>query len=290
MRAFPWRLLPLHLLFSSSSFFLTVHSIPPGETHTAHLSPNPRNTLLDNLDLCSNYAVCASNGHRYWTTLLDTISQTPPNADRDDAAAFQEWYETDTVPLGSYGKGVRQDLVNHGVQWENMVLYATTSKDAATGDFSFDSAYGNIVDPIQGVIVAIENFRHLDDSAAQLPWSEIMYQTWRTVARPTTAASLSTFRYSIQNKVDNAQTQKILTLAYARMGYPAPAQGDATWRGWTAEHEGTRNWFWALLGTDNCKGTVWLLKDHAVEARGKVVREIWTRWPGVYPDIWMNIG
>ncbi|KAL8758735.1 MAG: hypothetical protein Q9199_001264 [Rusavskia elegans] len=284
----PWTTVPLLL----SSIFLTVHSAPApapaGEIHTAHLPSNPRNILNDNIDVCLNYAVCSSNGHGYWITLLDTISDPQSHPDRSGGRElFETGYETDIVPLGSYGKGIRDDLTNHGINWEGMLLFASTSKDKETGDLSFDSAYGNIVDPIQGVIIAIENFRHLDESAIQLPWSEIMYQTWRTVAKPT--ASLSALRYSIQHKVDNPQTQEILNLAYFNMGYPATANGDAEWRRWTAERE-TENWFFALLGTDNCKGTMWLLNDHAVEAGGKVVREIWTRWPGVYPDIWMTVG
>ncbi|KAL8673071.1 MAG: hypothetical protein Q9168_002494 [Polycauliona sp. 1 TL-2023] len=275
--------------FHSFIFLPTVYSTPVGGTH--HLSPNPLNILNDNIDLCSNYATCAANGYNSWTTLHQTITQNL--ADRASSFAdFQEWYETDTVPLGSYGKTIRQDLTNHGIPWQKMVLYASTSRDAETAELSVDSAYGNIIDPIQGVIVAIENWRHLDESALQLPWSEIIYLTWRYIAAahsPTTKTSLATLRYSVQNNVDNDDTRRILRLMYAQMGFAAPGTGDAVWRAWTPESVKTRNWFLALSGTDNCKGTVWLLRDHAVEARGKAVRVIWTRWADFYPDIWMDI-
>ena len=94
-----------------------------------------------------------------------------------------------------------------------MVLYASTSKDAE-GELAIDSAYGNIVDPVQGIVIAIENFRQYDTSVVQLPWSEIVYNTWTHVARPT-PAGLRTLRYSVQHNVENEPTKRVLRLMYA---------------------------------------------------------------------------
>ncbi|KAL8840190.1 MAG: hypothetical protein Q9176_004038 [Flavoplaca citrina] len=274
--------LSLLSLFLKTTFAKPVPPILPPPSY-------PSNTLNDAIDTCPTYAACSANGQSSYTTLLHLTSQTPPPPDRPSTfPAFQQWYETDTVPLGPYGRRIRQDLANHGLDWQSMVLYASTSKDA-DGELAIDSAYGNIVDPVQGIVIAIENFRQFDTSVVQLPWSEIVYNTWTHVARPT-PAGLATLRYSVQHNVDNEPTKRILRLMYAEMGFPAPGTGDGEWRAWTREREETRNWFWALLGTDTCKGTMWLLRDHHVEAGGKVVRTVWTRWAGVYPDIWMDVG
>ncbi|KAI4136518.1 MAG: hypothetical protein L6R39_007749 [Caloplaca ligustica] len=257
---------------------------PTGPTagNTVQLLQHPGNVQTDP-DTCPDYKTCSVNGYKLWTMLQTTISQPHPVDRTDGTELFKTWYETDTVPLGKHGASIRPDLQSHGVDYTKMALYASTSKDPETGEVAIESAYGNIIDPVQGVIIAIENTADFDENR-KLHWSEIVYQTWTQLAKPTPAANLSTLRYSIQNKVDNPPAQAIIALAHTTMGYPPPKTGDAVWHRWTRAE--TPNWFYALLGTDNCKGTIWLLNDHAAEAEKKVVTEIWTRWPGTYPDIW----
>ncbi|KAI4184774.1 MAG: hypothetical protein LQ346_006045 [Caloplaca aetnensis] len=264
-----WIIIPLLLL----SPFLSTQALPP---------PNDNLQLTTTPDTCPDYKTCSIAGRRYWLALQATIAQPHPTDRTDGKPLFDTYYETDALPLGPHGRTIRPDLERHGVDATKMTLYASTSKDPATGEVAFESAYGNIIDPVQGVIVAIENTSDFDEGK-KLQWSEIVYQTWRR-AMPAPEANLSTLRYSIQNKVDNPPAQAIIKLAYSRMGYPETGTGDVEWRRWTLAE--TPNWFYALLGTDNCKGTMWLLRDHAAEAGKKVVTEIWTRWPGFYPDIW----
>ncbi|KAL8711875.1 MAG: hypothetical protein Q9220_003819 [cf. Caloplaca sp. 1 TL-2023] len=293
---------------------------------TAHWASTPYNTLNDPSP-CPDYKTCSTLGHRYVLTLLSTLSSHPPPPDRTSGAPiFSTQYLTESIPLGSYGKDIRPDLLSHGLDYARMTLWASTSRDPSSGKVSDDAAYGNIIDTAQGIIIAIENNRDLDahrrvpDSDEDpedfdddemmegegLPWSEIIYQTWHTHARPLEDAAfaqrkpgyvgrpsgdLLDFKYSVQHRVENPQTQSIIKLAYQSNGFPLRSSagqggeegGDEEWRKWT--QEGTPNWYFALLGTDNCKGTVWLLNDHAGECGGKAVREVWTRWEGVYPDI-----
>lgn len=77
------------------------------------------------------------------------------------------------------------------------------------------------------------------------------------------------------------------------------------WRKWTlAEHEVANNlnpqlqeskadpikfFFYAFLGTDNVKGTVYLLNDHPVALGKKIITEIWTRATPHF-DMWINLG
>ena len=87
----------------------------------------------------------------------------------------------------------------------------------------------------------------------------------------------------VQHIVTNEGTQAVLRTLYANKGYSI-GQGEREWKKWTEGEE--HYWFFAILGTDNVRGTVWLLRDHAVEMGRKVVTEVWTRWDGKYPDIW----
>ncbi|KAL8716942.1 MAG: hypothetical protein Q9225_005768, partial [Loekoesia sp. 1 TL-2023] len=250
----------------------------PVDDIAAQWARTPWNHQNDD-DVCPDYKTCSSNGRKYWETLQNTISQVSPTDRTDGKPLFDTLYESETIPLGKYGEGIRPDLQNHGLDYSKMTLWASSSKDPETGEVAIDAAYGNILDTANGVIIAVENFREFDehrkspDSDAGsdaggskqhegLPWSEIMYQTWQRTRAIEDAyaaqkkpgwlpgADLSTFKYSIQHKIDNPQTQKIINLAYRSMGYPATGKGDKTWRRWTMEQE-TRNWFFALLGTDN---------------------------------------
>ena len=95
-------------------------------------------------------------------------------------------------------------------------------------------------------------------------------------------STLSTLTHSFQHDIVNVDTQRILELMYTNSDYPA--RRDWQWRTWT--EAATPNWFHALLGTDNCKGTVFLLTQHATEAGKREITEIRTWWDGDWPYIW----
>ncbi|KAL9598389.1 MAG: hypothetical protein Q9179_003936 [Wetmoreana sp. 5 TL-2023] len=245
-------------------------------------------------DACQSYAKCGASGNNYWQNLLSTIKQAQP-VDRihtknpPDEDVFNADYHAEGQHIEEFGKGVRADLNAKGLDLSKMGLWAIWTVNATTGKDD-DTAYLNIFDTANGVILAIENWRDRD-SRKTLPWSEIMYQNWKQAEEAENydvvygypaGHDISSLKYSIQNHVANKHAKRIIELAHKTMGYPLNGD-DPTWRKWTDED--TPNWFRALLGTDNCKGTVWLLTDHAAEIGKKKVTEIWTRWNVPYPDI-----
>ncbi|KAL8715212.1 MAG: hypothetical protein Q9220_001170 [cf. Caloplaca sp. 1 TL-2023] len=249
----------------------------------------------DTNEACLDYKTCDSKGLQYWNWLQGNLSSPNPVDRIDGKATYEESYLSDSSVMGpKFASDIRQDLLNHGLPNLDDPAYtywSTSSIDPATGVESEYVAYKNIINARDGVLIALVNYRS-EDEANTLPWSEIMYQAWQESKsydeqRNAQSGTLSTLQHVVRSSVSNEQTQTILKLMYANSGYPAISTGDTTWRKWT--EEATPNWFFALLGTDNCKGVLFLLTQHAVEAGKKEVTEIWTRWPGAYPDIWYVI-
>ncbi|KAI4149595.1 MAG: hypothetical protein L6R39_002466 [Caloplaca ligustica] len=211
-----------------------------------------------------HYKTCDSRRYRYWNWLQGNISSANPVDRTDGKTTYDDFYISDSLLVRQDGfKDIRQDLLNHGLPDLNDATYTywfTSSKDPDTGEETEEPAYKNIFNTHNGVLIAVANFRENDEADNSL--------------------------YSIQKTVVNEQTTAVLQLAYTKMGYSLRG-GDKTWQKWTEED--TPNWFFALLGTDNCKGTLFLLNQHLVEAGKKEIVEIWTRWDNYYPDIWITI-
>ncbi|KAL9018011.1 MAG: hypothetical protein Q9185_004680 [Variospora sp. 1 TL-2023] len=251
-------------------------------------------------DVCRDHFACGAKGLQYWKWLQGNITSKDLVDKTGGKAIYDQSYITDTTYIDdTQAPSIRHDLLNHHLPDLRDPAYTywfTSSRNPATGIETEEAAYKNIFNTADGVLIALYNFRDEDD-AKTLPWSEIMYQVWqqsrahdnerhaKSGLRP--GASLSTLQHSIQATVTNDQTLEILEEMYTRMRYPPIRQGDTKWREWTKE--ATPHWFFALLGTDNCKGTVFLLIQHGVEAGRKEIPEIWTRWDKFYPDIWMVI-
>ncbi|KAL8798187.1 MAG: hypothetical protein Q9182_006879 [Xanthomendoza sp. 2 TL-2023] len=279
----------LYRLLSTFSLLpLLTTALPPSDPHT--LLFDNSNTVNPS-ESCTNFETCSTLGIVLWRKLQLTISRPSPQDRTDGKPIFDKYYNTDIVPLANYGENIRADLQRHDIDLQRMTLYASASQNPTTGEKAMEPAYGNIIDVDQGVIIGIQNHNGFDNER-KLNLSEILYQTWRRAMRSRADKNLSRLRYSIQPRVDNEAAQALITMAYKKVGYPPVGRdkkGDAVWRKWTAKD--TPKWFFALLGTDNCKTTMFLLDQHAAEVGKKVVTEIWTRWKGDgLPDIWMNIG
>ncbi|KAL8677705.1 MAG: hypothetical protein Q9186_005889 [Xanthomendoza sp. 1 TL-2023] len=153
-------------------------------------------------------------------------------------------------------------------------------------------AYYDMFDTSGGVIVAHGNQR-LWDSQKALPWSEIMYQTWPLAAQKANKLAagknhppggpISNLRSVVQHVIHNKGTQTVMKAAYEANGFDPGYDGPEEWRKWTEEDN--KPFFFAFLGTDNVKGTIWLLNDHANEIGRKEISVIWTRWHLGNPDI-----
>ncbi|KAL8768912.1 MAG: hypothetical protein Q9209_004967 [Squamulea sp. 1 TL-2023] len=167
-----------------------------------------------------------------------------------------------------------------------MDYWAVYSKNPETQAVDEEPAYYNIFDTKNGVIIADANWRN-DDSQKTLQWSELMYQTW-ALANVTAIAHaaagkgggpggpISNLRSVVRAIVTNKGTRGAFEAAYKANGLVPGQDGPDDWQQWTEYSH--RNFFWDMLGTDNIKGVIWLLNDHAAEIGKKEITKIWSRW------------
>ncbi|KAI4088964.1 MAG: hypothetical protein LQ344_005716 [Seirophora lacunosa] len=234
---------------------------------------------------CSSCIDCFISGEKYWNTLQRTLGQKDL-VDRNDIAKFRQYYgvEPSEEPF-DLGR-IQQDLLNHHFDAKLLTGWATLSKSQRTGELDKPfGAYENEFDTRNGIIVANSNDRRWD-SQKQLPWSELMYQTWQTVSAIQGGGPISTLRTVVRKQVTNLGTQAVLNALY-KLNQPEIKRGDPKWYRWSGAEQPL--FFLALLGTDNVKGVLWLLNDHAREMGRKEISEIWTRWGEQDPDIWIEL-
>ncbi|KAL8645190.1 MAG: hypothetical protein Q9210_006851 [Variospora velana] len=148
-----------------------------GSGRTAHLPDQPGNVQNDD-HVRPSEGTCRSAGVRYWKTLRDTLANSTHDDRADGKALYDAYYQSETIPLSNYGSGVRPNLQALGLDWQKTTLWASTSKDPKTGEEAFGSAYVNILDTANGIMIAVENTSDYDESR-KLNWSETIYQTWR---------------------------------------------------------------------------------------------------------------
>ncbi len=193
-------------------------------------------------------------------------------------------------------RNIRPELERRGFEWEWTEAFATFSVNPETGKETEDTAYRNMFHTSKGLIVALENFRRLDEQKT-LPFSEIIYHTWpfaqqyaentKGIRGRPGGGPISTLQAMVQVAVQNEETRAVIKTIWDKKGWYWN-EGDPTWYRFTLAESPL--WFYALLGTVNVKGTVFLLKDHAAEIGKKTITTIWVRWPQVDPDIWIDIG
>ncbi|KAL8657712.1 MAG: hypothetical protein Q9226_001635 [Calogaya cf. arnoldii] len=261
------------------------------------IKPRVDDNTQDN-EICLAYDTCSEKGYGYWNKLHTTLYQSQQGqiVDRNDSALFQSHYFTryyDSEPLE---RELHQPLRDRDVDptmpmdtWLSFGLNPMTQKRDK------QPAYYNIFDTHNGFIIA-DNNNHKGDSQKALPWSELMYQTWKHAAQKANQLTgsdhppggpISNLRGVVQHFIINKGTQQVLMAAYRAKGWEPGYDGEYQWRKFTEEDAGSKNYFfYALLGTDNVKGTVWLLNDHANEIGRKEISAIYTNWHMGNPDIW----
>lgn len=243
--------------------------------------------------ICDDFESCGEKGLKYWNILFTTITQSNPVDRTDGLDIFQQHYLAKPV-MYEDDPAFRQDFINHGINDNYFQQWTIDSIDQDTGDANRDDSYTNAINTVDGVLIAIANWKEDDSAEIQLPWSELMYNTWKLSqnqqddlhdkdpsAPP--GGPISNIRVVIQHTVTNPETLSVLKTMYTANRY-SMNQGDVTWRLWSEET--TRYFFYAILGTPNVRGTLWLLNDHAAEIGGKIPKHVYTRWNGDHPDIW----
>ncbi|KAL8662019.1 MAG: hypothetical protein Q9202_005073 [Teloschistes flavicans] len=250
---------------------------------------------------CDSYEKCGAKGLQIWNILHSNLSSATPYVREDTSATFNMYYQAEPQPYQVEDYEMKQDFENHHFDTKHLDLWTTVSKDPAVPSLVEDiddPPYKNVFDTNQGVIIADANFRYLDTNQ-KLPWSEIIYNLWKLSIEeadhqhsldPThpPGGPIANLKYIIQHMVVNLESQTILELAYQRNAYiynDGSAEA-ARWWPWSEEDTDTRYWFYALLGTENVKGALWLLNDHSLEMGRKEITKIWTRWTVFAPDFW----
>ena len=280
---------------------------PPGTAPPANrssgISFGNRQFDDDDDDVCHNSHTCKDRGKRYWDQLIATVSQPNPIDRTDGPEKFREYYRTQIAMLGDRIEQLDDDLENHGFETRNIRGWATFSMNPHTGEETVDTAYRNLFYTFKGLIIAAENFRDADEQK-KLPWSELMYMTWKSAEQRANlwhdrdpvhhpgGGPISTLQTVVSAKCVNEETQAVIKEIWDAQGLEWNT-GDPMWYKYTLGElaaAGRADWFYALVGTDNVKGAVWLLNDHAAEIGRKIITEIWVRWTWVDPDIWINIG
>ncbi|KAL8954435.1 MAG: hypothetical protein Q9193_007248, partial [Seirophora villosa] len=229
-----------------------------------------------------------------------TSLQLDKPVDRSDGKTlFDQYYRPEYDLTQEADLELQSGFADRGMKYDHVDLWDTLPRGGPPSRFP---AYANEFDTANGVIIAQANFKQFD-SQKKLEWSELMYQTWphaqmkadelhrRDVANkkdpPHPAGGpIANLRAIVQHSALPRGTRAVITAAYnanKNKGYSI-GRGDETWRKWTEVE--TRDFFYALVGTDSVKSTIWLLKDHAAELRKKTIVAIWTKWPGLSPDLW----
>ena len=249
---------------------------------------------------CQDYKTCSSKGIRDWQDLLNIVAQANPVDKASTQTVFDDGYGCEFMSMsGDPVPSIRGDLENHGFDWDWMETFGVFSKNPETGEETESTAYINLFYTSKGLIVADENYRDRDEQKT-LHWSELMYHAWqvakdyddqgKTANQPPGhpgGGAISTLQTVVRVSVQNPQAKAVIkTIRDAKQDW---LPGDETWHKFTTAPD-TLNWFYALLGIVNVQSVVWLLRDHAAEIGKKVITEIWIRWDGVDPDIWINIG
>ncbi len=252
-------------------------------------------------DPCQQYSLCGSRGFTYWQDLTKTLGIPHPMDKPDDFEIYKNWYRYTLVDHSGGGQQIQEDLIHRGFSpIDNYKMWHVSSLQSKTGQADEETSYENMFNAEDGVIIATYNWRPLD-SQKKLQWystvfptetiillmyffarSDIVYHTYRLNLKP--GQSMRSLKAVIQVDITNPGTFRILQSAYKARGLDA--NHDRYWRRWTPADSPYFYWF---LGTDNVKGTMFLLKDHASAIGKKVITAIWTRAEPSF-DIWIQLG
>ncbi|KAL8668789.1 MAG: hypothetical protein Q9168_006593 [Polycauliona sp. 1 TL-2023] len=231
---------------------------------------------------CQQYSLCGSKGLQYWRDLTKILASTIPADKEDDFDTYKTWYHCTLEDRSDGGQQVERDLIHRGLSpVDDYKMWHVSSMQSKGGVADLETSYENMFNTNDGIIIATYNWRPLD-SQKKLQWSDIVYHTYRLDLEP--GQSMRGLNAVVQVDITNPGTFRILQSAYKARGLDASY--DRQWRRWTPADSPYFFWF---LGTDNVKGTMFLLKDHASAVGKKIITEIWTRAEPSF-DIWIQLG
>ncbi|KAL8675008.1 MAG: hypothetical protein Q9168_000603 [Polycauliona sp. 1 TL-2023] len=250
-------------LFSWLLFFSVLAQAIPVDQPRVATAP----AVVDSDVPCTDYADCSSRGLALLNKLHTTLFQDVI-VDQNKKDLFQEHYTAEFSHLQSPEEKFDLPLRNRGIDIVKMDYWAICPKNPKTGviETPDEPPYLNMFDTKNGIIIADANDR-ADDTQKTLKWSELMYQTWALTNA--TGGPISNLRSVVQSEVVNDGSKAAFQLAYENNMLLVGGDGDGDWREWNeATHQ---SFFYDMLATDNVKGVVWLLIDHAEEIGKKEI-------------------
>ncbi|KAJ6130032.1 hypothetical protein N7512_002812 [Penicillium capsulatum] len=138
--------------------------------------------------------------------------------------------------------------------------------------------YHNYYSPSRGLIVASDNVANAMGIKMPHAWSNVTWHVWTKACQmETPPVHPSTLRAIIRDRVVNSDSSDILKEAFARSGHDLAAiakSGKKTTTQLTWSR--TDKSFYAIIGTPNGKGIVWLLREQSGILK-KTVKSI-TAW------------
>ena len=282
------------LLLLCPSIVLTLSSPRPRGLPAEVALPPDSDDELDEEPGCADYSGCGSDGINYWNTLQTTLLN-PQAVDRSTPPSlFEDHYIADVVPRLTVDADLRQSLRNRDMDISHIDLWQVSSNNSITKQRDPEPAYNNLFDTDHGFLIAEGNWR-AKDSQRKLQWSEAIYQTWKLAEKRANELAvqgkgsppggpISNLQSVVRHSITNQGTQSVTRAAYAANDWIPGSDGPEEWRRFTETDK--QFFFFALIGTENVKGLLWLLRDHAVEIGRKEPATIWTRWCSSKPDIW----
>ena len=246
------------------------------------------NVPLDDDRPCGGYSRCGAKGAAYWQELLKKVRSLKPEDRNDGLWPYRLYYRSIRVDREDSGQEVAKDVIARGLssldEYEKWVSVPRRYRNGPPNESKQDAEewpYQNMFHVQDGNIIATSNWR-AEDAQKKLQWSELVFQTYKAILKP--GQKVSGLRSVIQVDITNAATFRIVKGFYDSQSIDFFI--DMEWRQWTLrEHT---KFFFALLGLDNVKGTVWLLRDHAGEIGKKVITAIWIRTQPTF-DIWIDL-
>ena len=249
-----------------------------------------------------SYDACLGKGRKNWNNLQSLLRSTSPPPSRDAARKnFNEYYLAIGPEWTKAPRKLKGALALAGVTDERLLQsWEVDSRKERNSDASATiiPPYETIYVPSKGVLIVDMALKE-QDMQQKLFHSDILFLTLEQRVIPANmlrSNMLSPTRFQVRklsvvihNYVVNFITKRTILHAYAKyLGLTEhQVKSDGIWRQWSPDGPYPEA-FLALCGTDNVKGTLYMLKDYRSELGRKTIRDIWTRGDSE-PDIWINL-
>ncbi|KAL8977381.1 MAG: hypothetical protein Q9205_006803 [Flavoplaca limonia] len=256
--------------------------------------PKPEEVYVTEGGQCFIYSACGLYGVALKEQLTKTLTAA---AATDDVAydaeherIFQKHYmgSVSSNGPGSTAIYLQDDMRNNDLSGLKEYWRWTIWSLSQEGIADDKPCYEFSINPHDGVIIS--HYSDVTkDSHKRLPWSEIVWQTYRTHLKMVFPDGVATtqLQYVIIHKIDNEGTIKLMDEIAVQQGETIGEEIE--WYTWDEKEP----FFIALMGTDPVQQVARMMIDHNVALGRRTISEIWThglsRSAKRERDIWVKI-